>query len=237
MSSILLGIIIVVTGLLALYWIFYGQRKYNEAFTPKRNVELKAILFDMDGVLIDSFDLWYGAFNGLKEKYGLKRLSLEDFKKNVWGTSTEKNAKKHFKGVKVEEIKANYSKAIADNLHKSKLMPMAKEILKLIKDKNVKLGLVTNTSKELVIKALEAHGIDTFFDAIVTADDAERPKPYPDPVIKLCKNLGVEPQEAMLVGDTKNDYLAGKGAGCVVVGFNTKGDLMISKLSDLENLI
>ena len=53
MSGILLGGIIIGTGILALYWVFYGQRKYNEIFMPKRKTELKAVLFvhKIEGIL------------------------------------------------------------------------------------------------------------------------------------------------------------------------------------------
>jgi len=56
-------------------------------------------------------------------------------------------------------------------------------------------------------------------------------------VIKLCEKLNVMPDETILVGDTKNDYKAGKGAGCFVVGLNTDGDLVIDKLSDMLGLV
>ena len=232
-----LGATIVITGILALYWVFYGQRKYNEAFTPKRNVELKAILFDMDGVILDSFDSSFAVFNVLRKKFGMEEFTKENFRKKVCGNSVNENAGTYFKGIDFQELKRLYEELIIENKGKTSLMQDAKEVLNRIKDKKIKIGLVTNTPRKSAMELLEYHKIKDDFDSIVTGDDAERPKPYPDPVIKLCRNLGVEPQEAMLVGDTKNDYKAGKGAGCVVVGFNTKGDLMISKLSDLESLI
>ena len=87
------------------------------------------------------------------------------------------------------------------------------------------------------MEVLEFHKLKHYFNSIVSADDVERVKPYPDPVIKLCENLGIMPDEAILVGDTKNDFKAGRAASVFVVGLNTHGDLIISKLSDLLELV
>ena len=83
--------------------------------------------------------------------------------------------------------------------------------------------MVTDTFRKPVFRALEFHKIKKYFDAIVTADDSEKLKPSPDTVIKACEKLNVLPEETILVGDTKNDYRAGKSAGCFVVGLNTDG--------------
>ena len=237
MSSISIGIIIVVTGLLSLYWVFYGQRKYNEMALPKKDVELKAILFDMDGVIIDSFDAWLNVVNLARKELNLKSMGKEEFRNEAWGTSVQADVKKYYKNKSVEEISALYEGLMLESVDKTRLMPDVTNIIQSARKKGIKTGLVTNSFKSIVSKALEFHKINGCFDAIVTADDVERVKPYPDPLVKVCEKLGIMPQEAFYVGDTKTDYKAGKAAGCVVVGLNTRGDLMISKLSDLQQLI
>ena len=233
----LIGIIIVVTAFLALYWVFYGQRKHNEMFMPKRKVKLKAILFDLDGVILDSFEAWYSVFNHVRKDLKLKEISREEFREKVWGGSVEADAKNYYKNMDVKEIKKSYKKLILKYTHKTKLLPDTEKVLKAIKNKKIKIGLVTNTFKEPVLETLKFHKIKNYFGAIVTADDVEKAKPYPDSIIKLCEKLNVMPHEAIVVGDTKNDYKAGKSAGCFVVGLNTDGDLIISKLSDLLELV
>ena len=116
-------------------------------------------------------------------------------------------------------------------------MPDAKKVLKAIKKKNVKVGLVTNTLRKQTLDTLKYYKIENYFSSIVTGSDAERVKPHPDPILKLCKKLNVMPEETILVGDTKYDYKAGKAAGCFVVGLNTDGNLVIDKLSDLLGLV
>lgn len=235
--SWVITILIVGTAFLALYWIFYGQRKYNEMFIPERKTKLKAILFDLDGVILDSFEAWYSVFNIVRKNFNLSEISREEFRKNTWGTSAQNDIKMYFKGKSLGEIETAYKTLINGYLDKTKLLPDAEDVLKSIKNKNIKIGLVTNSFRDVTLKILGFHKIRNYFDAIVTIDDVEKPKPYPDPVIKLCENLGVMPDEAILVGDTKNDYKAGKSAGCFVVGLNTNGDLVISGLSDVLQLI
>tara|TARA_Y100000310_G_scaffold305622_1_gene345930 strand:+ start:306 stop:1013 length:708 start_codon:yes stop_codon:yes gene_type:complete len=232
-----LGIVIVGTAFLALYWIFYGQGKYNDAFRPKRKTELKAVLFDLDGVIIDSFDAWHSVFNHVRKDFKLKEISKDDFRKNNWGTSAEQDAKKYYKNKTTKEIEDIYKKLMLKNVHKTKIMPDAKKVLKAIKKKKIKIGLVTNSFNNIVNKALKFHKIESYFDEVITSDDVEKPKPYPDSIIKLCNRLKIMPDESIYVGDTKTDYNAGKAAGCFVIGLNTHGDLVIDRLSDLLELV
>ena len=83
--TIVITAMIVGTAFLALYWVFYGQRRHNEMFTPKRKTELKAVLFDLDGVIIDSFEAWFHVFNQVREDLKLKEISKEEFRNKVWG--------------------------------------------------------------------------------------------------------------------------------------------------------
>lgn len=235
--SILITAIVIGSALLAFYWIFHGQSKYNDMLIPKRKTELKAILFDLDGVLIDSFERQYVVFNDLRKKFGLKKINKGEFRKKIWGNSLEANAKNYFNGKDLKELHLDYDNLVKKHTYKSKLLHRAKEVLKTIKDKNIKIGLATNTTKQRTTNDLRSHKIKDYFDAIVTADDVEKPKPYPDSIIKLCQKLNVMPDETIFVGDTPNDYKAGKAAGCFVVGLNTHGDLIISKLSDLLELV
>lgn len=237
MSGILLGGVIIGTGILALYWVFYGQRKYNEMIMPKRKTELKAVLFDLDGVILDSFEAWYSVFNHVRRDFRLEGISREEFRKKVWGGSLHADVKNYYKNEDIEKIEKAYKKLILRHIHETKLLPDAVKVLKNVKGKKIKIGLVTNSFRKPVSEMLRFHKISHYFDAVVTSDDVEKAKPFPDPILKLCENLGIIPDEAMLVGDTKNDYKAGKAAGCFVVGLNTNGDLMINGLSDVLQLI
>src|SRR3989338_3943574 len=103
MSGILIGIIVIGTALLALYWIFYGQRKYNDMLIPKRKTELKAVLFDLDGVILDSFGAWYAVFNHARRNFNLKEISRQEFKDKAWGGSVKADVNNYFKNSDAKE--------------------------------------------------------------------------------------------------------------------------------------
>ena len=127
--SLVIAIIIVGTAFLALYWVFYGQRRYNEMFMPKRKTKLKAVLFDLDGVILDSFEAWLNVFNHARKHFKLKEISKEEFRKNVWGGSVQADVKNYFKSKEVKEIEKLYKKLISKYTHKTKLMPDAIKVL------------------------------------------------------------------------------------------------------------
>ena len=166
--GILLGIIIVATGLLALYWVFYGQRKYNEMVLPKKDAELKAVLFDLDGVILDSFDAWFNVVNLARKELKLKNISKEEFRNKAWGTSVQADVKKYYKNKSIEEISALYKRLMLESIDKTRLMPDVIHIIQAVRKKGIKTGLVTNSFKSIVSKALEFHKINGHFDAVVT---------------------------------------------------------------------
>ena len=68
-------------------------------------------------------------------------------------------------------------------------------------------------------------------------DDVKRRKPAPDMILKACKMLKVKPKNTILVGDTINDMIAGKRAGCVTMGYKIKGDYTVNNLRKIERFI
>jgi len=236
MSTFLIAFL-VFTAILALYWVFYGQRKYEEMLNPKKKTKLKAIIFDFDGVIIDSFDRQLSIFNDLRETYGLKKFTKESFKNKLWGHSLKENSRNFFKDINIEDIEKKYIKATKKHKEEGKLMDGAKDTFEQIRKKGIKTAIVTNTTRSRIKLDLELYKIGKYFETIVTSDDVERPKPYPDSILKACEKLKIIPEEAIYVGDTKIDYKAGKSAGCFMIGLNSKGDLIISELNDLLQLI
>jgi len=228
---------LILTGIGAMYWVFFGERKHREMMNPPRKTKLKAILFDMDGVIVNSYSAWFLTFNTIRKEMNLKEFSNEKFKKEVWGGSVEKDAKLFFKTLSKEELESKYLKIMQKSSSKVKLMDGTEEVLNKINQKNLMIGLVTNSYKDVVNKILIQHKIKNKFDVIVTGDDVENNKPHPEPIWKACEKLKVLPDEVLYVGDTKIDYKAGKSAGAMVVGLNTKGDIVISDIRDIVQLI
>ncbi|MEM2874435.1 MAG: HAD family hydrolase [Candidatus Hadarchaeales archaeon] len=192
---------------------------------------IKAILFDLDGVLIDTVECWVRAFNDTYRKYGQREISKDEFIREYWGHSSEKG----FKHLGSDALSYCNARQI-DNLWMAKPIPGAREVLELC-SKKVKLGLVTNTPKKNTLKELEMFGLKEYFDVVVTGDDVRNKKPSPDMVIEACERLGVSVDDVVMVGDTESDLLAGKSAGCRVIGVNVHADWMVKDMSELKLLL
>jgi phosphoglycolate phosphatase/pyrophosphatase PpaX len=195
---------------------------------------MKAILFDLDGVLIDSLNSWLHAFNETMKKFGYREFGEKEFKEKFWGPELKENLREMRINNGVEIEKYCISKQM-EFLSDIKLFPETEQVLDHLY-KKFKIGLITNTPRENVKKVLNKFDLEKYFDVIVTGDDVINGKPDPEMVSKACELLAVEPKDAILVGDTESDVIAGQSAGCAVVGIKVHGDYEIEKLSNIENL-
>ncbi|KXA93792.1 hypothetical protein AKJ65_05930 [candidate division MSBL1 archaeon SCGC-AAA259E19] len=193
--------------------------------------KVEGILFDLDGVLIDSFDAWLSAYNEALEKFGKEALDEDEFREKCWGPEVKDSMKKF--GLEEEAVNYCYSRYEA-NMDKVEISPEINRILGSIEKK---MGLVTNTNTEQMAKILELHDFRRYFDVIVHGDDVEKKKPAPDSVLKACKLLKIRPESAILVGDTESDVRAGRKAGCKVIGVGIEGDWRIESLKELPDLL
>ncbi|RZN38790.1 MAG: HAD family hydrolase [Methanophagales archaeon ANME-1-THS] len=195
--------------------------------------KIDAILFDLDGVLINSFESWYQAFTNMLTAYGKKKLSRETFKARCWGPDLRHN----LGALQLGEDAAEYCvREQIKLIPLIELFPGAEEVVRQTRERyKCKVGLVTNTPRENVDKILAHFQLSNHFDAVITGDDVKKGKPDPEMVITACKRLNVKPDRVILVGDTKADYQAGKAAGCIVIGMgsNAAGDLHIEQLGEL----
>ena len=98
------------------------------------------------------------------------------------------------------------------------LFPDVAETLSVLHDKGIPLGLVTNKPTPFVAPLLEALDIAKYFSVIVGGDDVQNKKPHPEPLLLVAGKLSLTPAELLFVGDSRNDILAAKAAGCPCVG-------------------
>jgi HAD superfamily hydrolase (TIGR01509 family) len=198
--------------------------------------EVKAILFDMDGVLTDSFDAWCHIINDAMREIGKTPLSKSVLRKH-FGAPVERDQKTHFKGYTIEEIRKMYLKHYFTHWKKIRLFPDTLPVLKKVAGNGWKIGLISNSTKDIINPMLKRHGIARYFDAVMSMDDVKNRKPHPEMVIKACRILNVKPSETIVIGDTQNDMLAGKSAGCLTIGIGTKGDYTIRRLSSITRFL
>ncbi len=103
------------------------------------------------------------------------------------------------------------------------------DITSIIKNKDLKLGIVTNSPRPYATKVLLQHNI--VYEDLICFHDSEKRKPHPDPLLKCCANLKALPQNTISIGDTVNDIIATKKAGMISIGV-TWGE---SKEPELKN--
>ena len=180
---------------------------------------IKAVLFDMDGTLIDSLWMWRSID---KEFLGSRNIPMPDkLQKNIDGMSFSETAcyfKEAFNlAESVEEIKTIWNNMAMDKYrYEVPLKEGAREFLEALKAKGYKMGIATSNSRELAMCCLEALGIEKYFDSVVTACDVGAGKPAPDIYLKSAKNCGVEPCECIVFEDILQGIEAGHNAGMKV---------------------
>jgi len=194
----------------------------------------KAILFDMDGVLIDSQDAWWKAVNIALKCSNYQTITKEEFINNLWGNDFKKSIT--YLGIKAnvfldcQEWPSEYLKHVV-------LMKDAISTLSLL-EKRFPLAIITNTQRFITEQVLKQFQLTTFFNAIVCADDVKQGKPAPDIIYQACNQLHIPVSDAIVVGDTKTDFLASKHAGCHMIGMNFENNgHTIHHLSEIPQII
>ncbi|MCX8182032.1 MAG: HAD family hydrolase [Candidatus Methanomethyliaceae archaeon] len=218
---------------------------------------LKGVIFDLDGVLLrfnlDSKKIKeeiIGFFvqNGLREGMFTPKDSFSSIKE---GTREYFALKGRDKGWIEELLMAGERIAVKHEVEAAKttdLLPDVKEVLRVLRAKGLKLAVFTYNNSEAAKIALERTGIIDFFDVILARDNVPKPKPNPEHLKIVLQALGINPNEAVVVGDTEMDIKPCKALGVKVVSVTTgirteeelkkyEPDFIIRGLRELLDLI
>jgi phosphoglycolate phosphatase/pyrophosphatase PpaX len=192
----------------------------------------QALLFDMDGVLVDSLDAWWTALNQALKTFNQQKIPRNEFIAKYWGHDLFDNLDRmgldQEIGMLCNHIYGNY-------IEKIKIYPDTIEILEKLNQ--YKKGVITNTPKDSAHLILKHFDLARYFDVVVTSDEVTMAKPNPEIVFTACTRLSVKPQQVVLIGDTDSDVKAGKAAGCTVIGVNVEADCTIQRLSELTAIL
>ena len=198
---------------------------------------IKAMIFDLDGVLVDSMNTWYSVFNIALDQNDKKPISLEEFKENIWGVPVEKNLNRYFGQMDKKEVLNIYNKNFEEELKHAVSFPESKDVMKQIKQAGIKTAVASNSHSIIVELLLRRFGLLEYFDLIHSADLFEHGKPDPEMLNSALEKFGVNKEETVFVGDTNNDVFAGKNAGIYTVGIGIDADARIERLEELLGLL
>ncbi len=181
----------------------------------------EGVIFDLDGTLIQSMWVWDEVDKVYLNRFGITPPS--DMDKILEGKSFTETAiyfKERFNiPDSIEEIKASWNEIAKDfYMHQVKLKSYAKEFIELLSQKNVKMGIATSNSIELLNAVLEALQIKKYFNRVRTCCEVEKGKPHPYIYLKVSEELEVDPSACLVFEDIPNGARAGKSAGMDVWG-------------------
>ncbi len=196
---------------------------------PSRRQKIKGVIFDLDETIIDSLGAYTEAFNTAMRIFGLapvtderiayfldQGLRLGEILLGLFPSVFEEDRKRQ---TGEDEIRKAY---LGLEAQKVRLKPGVKRALQSLKERGVKIGIVTGrmVSGERKWRELRRLNIHQFIDVMVTAAEAPA-KPAPDGLIKCIRELELSAEECVFVGDSSVDVIAGKKAGVMTVAVHT----------------
>jgi phosphoglycolate phosphatase len=176
----------------------------------------RAVLFDFDGTLADSYDAITASVNHVRSVHGLHPLPDAEIRKHV-GRGLEKLLADVLPGTNVErnvELYREHHVTVMRDM--TQLLPGAREALAVLKASGRRLGVCSNKNVTFTRDIIAYLGLTDYFSAVLGPDDVPRPKPAPDMLLEGLRRLGVTSAQALYVGDMDVDIQTARSAGVTV---------------------
>ncbi len=181
----------------------------------------KAVLFDLDGTLADSAEDIAASANHVRRAFDLDPLPLEVLRGYV-GDGIRMLMQRTLE----RDDPVDLDRAIAiwrphyeeHGLDHTRLYPGIEELLRGAVARGLRLGVVSNKLESLSVMMLEGLGCRPMFSVVVGGDSTRKRKPDPEPLLVAMERLGASPGQTLMVGDSPNDILAARAAGCASCG-------------------
>ena len=179
----------------------------------------QAVIFDLDGSLVDSMWIWKDIDIAYLGRFGIPLP--ENLQKEIEGMSFGETAayfKKRFDiPDSIEKIKDDWNRMAWDKyMNEVPLKPGIREFLTGCKERGIKLGIATSNSRELVENIARVHNLHDYFSCIMTGCDVAKGKPAPDIYLAVSEKLNVKPENCLVFEDIIPGIMAGKNAGMEV---------------------
>lgn len=208
----------------------------------KSNKKYRGILFDMDGVIVNTNSLYENCQKQILLKNNLS-ISEINWKKYSGSTSYEVfndilNKKNIIKPSAEELNNQHKNNFLFNSLNDVKLVDGVLDVLPFLKDRRIKIGLVTSTCQSITSDILGKLNLLQYFDVVVCADDVKYKKPNPEPYTLAVKKLKLKTTECLIVEDSKNGIISANSAkiDCVAINYTKNKFLLnIKKVCFLKN--
>lgn len=209
---------------------------------------LEAVIFDMDGLLIDSEPFWKKAE---REVFGTLDIQVTDLHSSITSRMTTGEVTAYWYNFKPWEHKtlAEVEREVIERVgelieHQGEIMPGVKKTLRHFKKYGYKIGLATNSPEMLISTVLKKLAIEHYFDVTLSADHVQSGKPSPDIYLQIALILSVDPAKCLVFEDSESGITAAIAAGMTVVAVPDKNqnnskafdqaDIKIRSLMDLS---
>lgn len=183
---------------------------------------IKGIIFDFDGLIIDTETIWFEAYKETIDELFQKELALDSYATCI-GTGND-SLFSLFRQIPVKDVDCEAIEEMALSKYKDKMIKPTlrdgvKAYLQEAQQQDLRIGLASSSSRAWVVGYLDTLGIRSYFEVINTKDDVDFVKPHPQLYLKTLAELGLQPNEAIAFEDSLNGLRAAKQAGmyCVIV--------------------
>ncbi len=197
-----------------------------------------ALLFDMDGVIVDSNPMHRRAWEIFNRRYGLE--TTQAMHERMYGKRNDEIVRDFFgDALSAEEVAARGSakealyREMAAGRMEEMLVPGLREFL--VRHQDLPMGVASNAEPENVTLFLEGTGLRPYFGAVVDGHQVARPKPYPDIYLRAAKILNTNPANCIVFEDSHSGVAAGLAAGMRVIGLHTTHDNLPGTTLNVDN--
>lgn len=193
---------------------------------------IRAVLFDLDGTLVDSLEDLTSAVNHIRSAYSQPLLTAEAVRLKV-GKGSRNLVQQVLPDVSESDIDHALGMFLDFNrghiADKSRLYPGIQELLQELAFRDIKMAIISNKNEDLSSLILQTLGINDLFESICGGDTYPERKPSPLPLLKVAERLGIAPYECVMVGDSINDIQAGQRANIASIactwGYGSRTEL------------
>jgi HAD superfamily hydrolase (TIGR01509 family) len=196
------------------------------------SLRFKAALFDLDGVLVDSYECWYQLLNDTLRKQGKSPISRTEFDSR-WGQGPEADREAFFPEWSLPDLVAFYNDQFPKYLSFPKQEPVSVELFTFLRSEDKRVGIASNSPTKVVRDLLAQASLDSLPDIIVGVDQVREGKPAPDLLLKAVDLFHLDRGEVCYVGDSRFDAEAAEAAGIFFIGYKRPGDLSVKSLDEL----